>query len=63
MSKVFEEFNISEKDYAYAMIKQTDIVNQNKTLGKRLNKNPLSYFERKLLIEHGDTKVRSFFFF
>ena len=45
------------------MIKQTDIVNQNKTLGKRLNKNPLSYFERKLLIEHGDKKVRSFFFF
>ena len=44
------------------MIKQTDIVNQNKTLGKRLNKNPLSYFERKLLIEHGDKKVRSFFF-
>ena len=62
MSKVFEEFNISEKDYVYAMIKQTDIVNQNKTLGKRLNKNPLSYFERKLLIEHGDKKVRSFFF-
>lgn len=45
MSKVFEEFNISEKDQVYAMIKQTNIVNQNKTLGKRLNKNPLSYLK------------------